>query len=805
MGAMFGSSWTPTVFRLRHDRRTRSGGVALIVLVVATTSGLVMAAAAGARRSDSAYGRFLAWSHNPELTFSGCLDCTSEQLYDEFDRIEAAPFTLETARFGFADVIPQLPGGGRPSFLAMLSAVDLDDRIGSELARAKLLDGRLPSPDAADEASVGFPAAERFDLHVGDVIDLLDNTDGRTRVGSVRLVGIHAIPGEFPTASGPGGSTLLLPRAFAEAHPAAVDPVNDGLAVLLRPGTARDELAPFLDSLRYGLDYDESSATTVGAERTFRVETVALALLGLVLAFAGVVVTAQMLRRRADAAHDEQETLSALGWTRADTLRFTVAEGAFVGVVGAVSGAGLAVALSPLFPIGLGRVADPDVGAHADWPVLIVGVGATVVCVVLLAVAASPLWRRRRAAAAPPARFLPGLGTMLGRRPATMVGLSFSRPGRGGGSAGRTRPSLFTCVVAVLLLTSSLLVLASFDHLARHRELAGATWQAVVLPPEAHAGRGAEGALDVVRRVPGVAAATIGGWAASGGHWEGRIVVDGTPVEGQIFGDDGSIVPTIRRGRAPETAGEVALGADEMDALGLHIGDAVTVAAVRDGPTIPGRVVGEVVLASPYFVAFAPGTGGATVASTFTALGVPTALSSPNILVRYAPTVDALRTFNSIETTLGTGEAFEAADRQGTTGLDRIRAVPILLILGLVVLVAIALAHVLLVSVHGRRRDLATLSAMGFSRRQTWDAVVLHGTAVALVVSLVGIPLGVVLGRQVWTWIADEFVVVPRPIAPALGLAGLLTLLVVVAVAAAVLPAARAMGALRLRRYSAEG
>ena len=36
-----------------------------------------------------------------------------------------------------------------------------------------------------------------------------------------------------------------------------------------------------------------------------------------------------------------------------------------------------------------------------------------------------------------------------------------------------------------------------------------------------------------------------------------------------------------------------------------------------------------------------------------------------------------------MEDALGTNEAFEASDRQGTTGLDRVRVVPVLLIAGL--------------------------------------------------------------------------------------------------------------------------
>ena len=79
------------------------------------------------------------------------------------------------------------------------------------------------------------------------------------------------------------------------------------------------------------------------------------------------------------------------------------------------------------------------------------------------------------------------------------------------------------------------------------------------------------------------------------------------------------------------------------------------------------------------------------------------------MLVRYDRDADGLETFNESKSAVGTDEAFEASDRQGATGLDRIRLVPVLLIGGLLLLVAAALGHVLLVSVGMHRRDLAVL------------------------------------------------------------------------------------------------
>jgi len=483
--------------------------------------------------------------------------------------------------------------------------------------------------------------------------------------------------------------------------------------------------------------------------------------------------------------------VSALGWTRRDTSRLALLDGLAIGGAGAVLGVLFAVALSPIFPIGIARVADPDIGWHLDWQLVTVALAATVILVAALSMLVSVgrvRAHRGRASAVTTA------GPRIVRaRPDVMTGLSFNRLSQGRGERPAALFSLITCVGVVALLSASGVLLASLDHLVAHRELAGATWQAVMLPTFDLSEEGLARGLDTVRHVPGVAAAGRGGWASSGGVYDGRVVVNGVPVEGQIFDDTGEIRPAIRRGRAPMSAGEVALGAKEMRALDVDIGDAVTVSAEVGGATIQGRVVGEAVLASPYFVTFPPGTGAATVLSTFAEVGALQPETAPFVFVRYADDADPLHTFDSIETALGNSEGFEAADRQGSTGLDRIRAVPELLIVGLLALIAVALAHVLLVSVRRHRRDLAVLSTLGFTHRQTWLAVVVQGAEIALLVCALGVPIGVVAGRITWDRIADGFYVVARPIAPVLFLLGLVLALLAVASLAALLPAARAM------------
>jgi len=346
----------------------------------------------------------------------------------------------------------------------------------------------------------------------------------------------------------------------------------------------------------------------------------------------------------------------------------------------------------------------------------------------------------------------------------------------------------------VVILAATAVTLASFDHLVKRRDLAGATWDAAILP---YAGPGdpidVPGWVAAVRATPGVEAATSGTWATTGEGIASGLYIEGHLVGTQVFGDEGPIQPAIELGRAPERPGEIALGRKTLHDLGLRVGDRVKLSLHPNGPSQTGWVVGETVLVSPYFFDFAPGTGAATLWSTFSGLGVKQPPSFGVILVRYASSADPLRTFNAAEQAIDTTDGWEAADRLTVSGLNRIRLVPTLLLLGLFALVAAAIAHVLLVSVAGHRRDVAVLRAMGFTRPQSWTSVTVHASIVAGAACAIGIPLGVVLGREAWDRIAASLVVIARPMAPLELLALIVVALLGIGVAASIVPASRAV------------
>ena len=121
---------------------------------------------------------------------------------------------------------------------------------------------------------------------------------------------------------------------------------------------------------------------------------------------------------------------------------------------------------------------------------------------------------------------------------------------------------------------------------------------------------------------------------------------------------------------------------------------------------------------------------------------------------------------------------------------------------------SLAAGAVVALGAHPRRlgaptaRDLALLKSLGFTGRQVSASVAVQATVIGLVGLIVGVPLGIALGRWLWVLFAHEIYAVPEPTVPgvALVLVGLAVLVLVNLVA--VLPgraAARTPAALVLR------
>ena len=103
---------------------------------------------------------------------------------------------------------------------------------------------------------------------------------------------------------------------------------------------------------------------------------------------------------------------------------------------------------------------------------------------------------------------------------------------------------------------------------------------------------------------------------------------------------------------------------------------------------------------------------------------------------------------------------------EGTRRFADASAFPAVVVATLALVTATTLLHTLVTSIRRRRADLAVLKTLGLSRGQISRTVAWQATVLAGVALLVGLPLGVVAGRLVWTVVAARLGVPAEPVVP---------------------------------------
>ena len=233
------------------------------------------------------------------------------------------------------------------------------------------------------------------------------------------------------------------------------------------------------------------------------------------------------------------------------------------------------------------------------------------------------------------------------------------------------------------------------------------------------------------------------------------VEVDGHPVSAwAIQSLRGTITPEVVAGRAPRVPGEIALGSVTLNAVDKRIGDSVRVQGQRGSGEY--RIVGRIVLPSISLESLQPLADGASFTlAAFQPLDAPGENRTHFLLVKAAPGADrdALeRRARSIPRSRNTGTPTTPVE------IDRLQQInwfPAILAILLTTLALVAVGHALVTSVRRRRRELALLKTIGFSRRQVSATVAWQATTLAFAGLGVGIPIGLLLGRSVWQFVAD--------------------------------------------------
>ena len=743
--------------RLLSRRRLAT---ALLIVVIAIAAGAVMATAAGARRSASSLDRLVAWSRPVDAVTGGMSIEDGPQASAQADQILTAAAQLPSVTSSMRNMVigdgVRLADGRTYVITVRTVAIDLTNPV---FGRVKTLHGRMPDPTNPHEAVVGFITADLLGLHVGDSVEVLFGVPGEegATTDPVTIVGIGAYPTDFPSLTGRADKTIFLTPAFQQAHPDRIDWTNGSLFLHLR-GNGAAAAAQFNDEIAAaGLPMDDIAFIRdqlTGSTRVVNVEARALWLVAAVIGAATLLILFQLMRRDASLVVNQLRELRDLGMTRRDLWATGALRGARIGAIGAGAGVTIAVLASPMFPIGISRTADPDIGFHADLRVLAIGAAATILAAVITSVAGVHLAARRPTFVQRKSTWLSTTISHLGPVGATGARLAFAGPR---GENSRSRLGLGITVATLALLLGSVSLETSFDHLLSTPRLVGATWD-VAMNFDNPADRPA--AMESLQHDSNVAAFGLGGWTGT--------AVNGQPVYTMIFDAAHGIDVAVDRGRAPRGATEIALGSADLESLGLSIGDEVTIAGQPngDGPSpqpITVTVVGRSIVASPVYFTLPLGQGAAIPLELFQRLAGDQA-DRVNILVKLRSGLPLEAGYNEVVDRVHPNFSFARPENIGISSLDRLKAAIQVLLAILGVLCAVSFLHALLVRTRRNRRDMATLRTLGMTGRQATWSHILHGAVSAMVIVILAIPIAVVAASLTWRRVAEYMGAVARPI-----------------------------------------
>ncbi len=646
---------------------------------------------------------------------------------------------------------------------------------------------------------------------------------------SARLVGIVVFSSQvvdddvdrFPT-------TVLMTPALTRYVSASATYPTYGLRLdtgnLAVPSVERE----IIDALPPGSTYSFHLTSVVEGqvERATKPEAIALAVFGVIAGLAALLIGAQAISRRLWANREDLDVLRSLG---ADTP--TMAADAMLGplcavLLGALLAMGIAVAVSPLMPIGPASQVDPSPGMAFDWTVLLsglavlnLGLGGLTIVLAYRGATQRDLGRResvRRSGVV-------DVAARSGLPEPALAGLRFSLERGRGRTAVPVRSALLGAVLAVAVVVATLTFGSSLATLDSHPALYGWNWSYAINSPGSDNVPPAVGHL--LSRDPEVAAWT--------GYTFANVQINGLTVPVLLTQAHADLGPPILTGHAVDANNQLVLGSATLAALHEKVGDTVMVSygAPKDAPVYvppsPMVIVGTATMP-------AIGLSGHLHPSMGTGALLPTGLEpaafkraltqpDPNL---NGPIIDVVRLKSgvtpaagraSLQRIVADADKVMAADPNGQgdtytllsvqrpaeiVNYQSTGATPALLAIGLAAGALVALGLTLAASVRRRRRDLALLKTFGFTQRQLAAAVAWQASVVAVIGILVGVPVGIIAGRWLWILFADAIDAVPYPSVSVVDvlLVGLGTL--VLALLAALVPgrmAARTPTALVLR------
>jgi len=776
------------LMRARSELRTFRRSMVSLAVLVALGATVVMAAGAAARRTDSAYPRFLRAQRGADFFFL-------TPSADEVPGVHPEPVS-KLPQVAFAEPVKWAFFIVRGKFVPGL--VRSEDPTTSSVDRFKIVQGRAADPHDPGEVLVSLRGREAG-LRLGESFPASlptgappfnDFATGLKKAPlRMRVVGVAAAPGGFPPQVSEISPLFYLTPAFFQRYPNGYDATPNSLLIRLKRGPA--DLPAFeagiervIASRNIPFHVLERGNQDANVQRSFHLQALALWLLAAMASLAFLLILSQTLARQSFLEADEYPALSALGMSRGQLWGLGLIRAAAPAAAGALVGLPVALALSTFSPIGLARTAEPTPGLLADWTIL--GLGVPVTILLVLAFAAIPA----RRAAALASRTLEGrdrepatrssamsrLAAKAGFGPSSVAGVRLALERGRGRTAIPVRSSIASVSLGITVLAAAATFGAGLHHLLDVPRLYGVPWDMTVTSSddeEVQTNFAVVGAR--LLSLPEVRGVSVGRWGLT-------ITIKGQDIGTTAFDPVAGtrVVPAILEGRGPsvhvpaDRTLEAVLGTRVMSRLGLRIGQAVPGRLLELDLPVRVKVVGRGVL--PSFNESTRIGDGAWVSYQagieLAGLDPSSQEAAPNSAfldlrpgVAHGPFLQRMADY------LGTKvdeDLFEppVATASDVVSFGRIRNMPELLAGVLALFAAATLVHTLVSAVRRRRRDLAILKTLGFVRGQVRRSVGVQATTLTAIALAIGLPVGVAVGRWLWASLANELGVVSAPVVP---------------------------------------
>jgi ABC-type antimicrobial peptide transport system permease subunit len=790
-------------YRFRATFGRRWTGYLTVAVLVGLLGGLAMGAVAAGRRTQSAFATYLASTNPSELRMvTGGYNpaVASDVGYGPaFIRaIAHLPHVTHVESSALLNVVlyvgphgalgPNIPpAAGDPDTVNSTGSID---GLYFDEDRVTVTQGRMPDPTRADEVLV--QASQADGVPVGQVfsIGIYTNAD-------------EAQPG-FSTAETPYRRINAKVVGFGVSNDAVVtDAVDAGgsFSVLFTPAFTRQFLncctkATFsaiqvrggsrsvatVEAEATNLERRDgavgepifyvTSVTEAKAERAIRPEAIALGVFGVIAGLAALLIAGQAIGRQLRLRADDLPVLRALG-----TSPSMIAVEGLIGlaaslVVGALLAVAVAIGLSPLAPIGVVRPVYPDAGVAFDWTVfalgfvvLVVGLGGFAILATRRQGPHRTAQRQQRAGTRRPG--LAHRAATSGLPAPAVVGIGFAVNPEVGRSSVPVRSAIVGVSLAVVVLTATLVFGSSLHTLVTRPALYGWNWNDELVAGGGSSDIPQQQVTQLLRHDSDVTA-----WA---GVYFGALDLDDVQVPVLGANPGASVAPPILSGHPFDAPDQVVLGALTLAQLHKHIGDSVLVSSGRTAPTrlqIVGTAAMPAIGSNGTHLEM--GTGALLSSALLPSVArnpLDAVVTGPNAIfvrLRRGASATPLRQIaNELSNTSDGGVDVVPVQRPAEIiNYRSLGATPALLGGALAVGAASAFGLTLISSIRRRRRDVALLKTLGFTRPQLAATVAWQSSVAVAIGVVVGAPVGIVFGRWLWDLFAQNIDVVPAPTIP---------------------------------------